>query len=243
MGTWISEQRRNAMRDSDLAEHRAQLAQFVRRYEGKRLFSTSAQVVTFASVLYNVSGSTSDPKVPGSTSWKGLLQAYAAHSTPCQIGSACYVTGPLPSGGGHPAFEVGGHMTTSAAGTVAKGGQCYLMPLCKWHNSTSKNGIAFSHSQTCMLQLSGYMQAEPAATFMARFEAKGASSIVYLSSEGLDFRPFLEAGLKGAAMPELLNLPAELAEGTMPRDYALLRRVEDDGETHYVVEGHRLSRP
>ncbi len=230
------------MIDSELAEHRAQLADFVRRYEGKRLFSTSAKVTTCSDDLYNVSGSTADPKVPGSNSWLGLLMAYRSVTSPCQIDvSGCYVTGPLPSGGGHPAFEVGGHMTTDEDGAVAKGGSCYLMPLCKWHNSTSKNGIAFTHSKTCMLQLAGYMQSEPAATFLARFDAKEAGAIVYLSGEGLDFKPLSDAGLKGAAKAQLANLPDALATGGMPRDHAILHRVEEDGETFYRIVDSRMA--
>lgn len=228
--------------ESDLAEHRNQLADFVSRYEGTRLFSTSAQVVNFASALYNVSGSTSDPKVPGSTSWMGLLIAYQSKSSLCTIDvSGCYVTGPPPAGGNHPAFEVGGHMTTDSKGAVATGGSCYLMPLCKWHNSTSKNGVAFTHSKTCMLQLAGYMQAEPAATFMARFDGKEAGAIVYLSGEGLTYRALPEAGLKSSAMSALPDLPDDLAEDGVPLNHAILHCVEEDGETFYRIADSRTA--
>ena len=59
---------------SALADHVGILQQFVSRFGEIRLFSTSAAVVTYPAPLYNVIGSTDDPKVPGYSSWTSLLQ-------------------------------------------------------------------------------------------------------------------------------------------------------------------------
>ena len=59
---------------SALADHVGILQQFVTRFGEIRLFSTSAAVVTYPAPLYNVIGSTDDPKVPGYSSWTSLLQ-------------------------------------------------------------------------------------------------------------------------------------------------------------------------
>ena len=92
---------------------------------------------------------------------------------------------PLPPGGTtHPGFSVGGHVTPNADGNVPTGGDCYLMPLCSWHNSTARDGQVFQHTQTQMLELSGYMQGEPAATFLARMPGEAPLSLVFLGDEG-----------------------------------------------------------
>lgn len=46
---------------------------FVRKYEGMRLFSTHAEVVDFGGVLYNVDGSSDDPAIDG-LNWRNLLR-------------------------------------------------------------------------------------------------------------------------------------------------------------------------
>ncbi len=138
--------------------------------------STGATVVNYSGTLYNVEGSTSDPHIGGET-WKQLLISHG-------INGNCYVTSPLPTttGTSHPGFNVGGHMTPNSSGDVATGGTCYLMPLCSWHNSTARDGQAFSHTETEMLQLSGYMQGEIAVSFVARLPSDKPYSIIYLSS-------------------------------------------------------------
>jgi len=136
--------------------------------ESRRLLSTGAEVVDFSGDLYNVTGSTNDPAaIPRHTdeAWKRLLISMAGLASD----TSCYVTNVLATrGSSHPKFSVGGHMTTDPDGTVGEGGSCYLMPLCKWHNSTARDGQRFEHSKTRMLKLTGYMQGELAATFALR---------------------------------------------------------------------------
>lgn len=158
-----------------------QLAAFAARAAMIDLFSTSARVVTLADPLYNVSGSSDDPQIDGK-SWKELLKHYG-------ISGDCFADTPVPpEGKTHPLFQVGGHMTLHADGSVPFGGTSYLMPLCKWHNSTSRNGIPFSHAQTRLVELSGYMEGEPAATFLARMSASTPLALVYLGDNGLTYR-------------------------------------------------------
>jgi hypothetical protein len=146
-----------------------QVRAFIKRYSGIGLLSTGAELVEYAGKLYNVKGSTEDPKaVDGSrgASWKRLFDHYADFSE-----ANCYVTSPLPNeASNHPEFAVGGHMTPNSSGIVQPGGVTYLMPLCKWHNSTSRDGTAFSHAKTKMLKLTGFMEGDSAITFALRLE-------------------------------------------------------------------------
>lgn len=144
-----------------------QIKDFVRNVPEFGLFSTDQKVINYTGSLYNVSGSTEDPKeVYGyeNKTWKYILNISAG------LGDAgCYVTNVNPSGEtSHPEFSVGGHMTENMNGKVIYGADSYLMPLCSWHNNPARNGIAFEHQETKMILLSGYMQGEPAITFMMR---------------------------------------------------------------------------
>src|SRR5690606_12242697 len=134
--------------DMETLELVSALVNFLKQAGDQVIESTSAKVTTYSGVLYNVEGSTSDPKI-GKKGWKELLIAEGIS------GPNCYVTNPNPSGT-HPDFSVGGHMTVNPDGSVPTGGTCYLMPLCWFHNNASKDGIAYSHTQTSMLLLSGY---------------------------------------------------------------------------------------
>lgn len=144
-------------------------------------FSTGQKVVDFSEPLYNIIGSTEDPKsIPGAQgdSWKKLLEDAGIGE------SGCYVTDPLPSKkSSHPKFLVGGHMTPNKDGIVSKGADSYLMPLCKWHNSTSRNGIPFSHKETRMIKLSGYMQGELASTYLMRQPSNAPFSLAFFDLE------------------------------------------------------------
>jgi hypothetical protein len=139
---------------------------FVKRSTGLNLYSTGSKVINFSGDLYNVTGSTKDPKsIPRhlGDSWKNQLIAAGLG------GEDCYVTNsPAKKKSSHPNFLVGGHMTTKRNGVVAVGADSYLMPLCKWHNSTKRDGVAFEHTKTKMLKLSGYMQGELASSFLLR---------------------------------------------------------------------------
>lgn len=131
-----------------------QVRQFIQRYATVGFYSTGANLVDFSDDLYNVQGSTKDPKgVPDheGVTWKNLLIRLGDLAD-----ASCYVTNATPDeGSSHPSFAVGGHMTPDSTGTVPVGDVSYLMPLCKWHNSTSRDGVAFEHTETKMLRTDG----------------------------------------------------------------------------------------
>lgn len=204
-----------------------QLKQFVAQFSGMRIQSTGAKVVTYSSDLYNVVGSTTDPKIDGKT-WKALLQAYG-------ISGNCFADTPKGEKS-HPDFSVGGHVTPNSDGSVATGGTCYLMPLCYWHNGKANDGKAFQHSQTQMLELSGYMQGEPAATFLARVPGEAPLSLVFLGDEGLSYRNIADA--PEAAAKALAFVDGPSAEGAGP--FLLLRQHSGGGAVTYTVEEARF---
>jgi len=134
---------------------------------GPMLYSTGSAVTYFTGVLYNISGSTDDPPevvaCPG-CSWKELLVTAADLAE-----ARCYVEGnTAPATSSHDLFSVGGHMTLNESGLVETGNDCFLMPLCSWHNSTHRNGVPFTVTNKRLLRLKGYMQGEAFSTFSAR---------------------------------------------------------------------------
>ena len=143
------------------------LTDFVERVPKIGILSTKQVVVNYSGDLYNVDGSTEDPKdVDGyeDKTWKYILEQAAGLAD-----SNCYVTNSTPPDDtSHPTFSVGGHMTPNSDGVVEHGNDTYLMPLCHWHNNPARNGVAFEHEETKMIILSGYMQGETALTFMMR---------------------------------------------------------------------------
>lgn len=199
------------------------LRDFAIRYRDIELLSTGARVVHYEDVLYNVQGSTRDPDIDGEN-WKKLLISYG-------IGGDCYATAPPPDREGttHPRFMVGGHITPNADGRVPLGGICYLMPLCKWHNSTSRNGKPFEHEETEMLELSGFMEGDIAATFAARMPGDAAFRLVSVEGEALTARAIDEPQL------HLLNAGAAL-----PASYLVFRRVEEGGGVRFMIEDARF---
>lgn len=195
------------------------LRDFALRHRGIKLFSTGSRVVHYDGVLYNVEGSTGDPEIDGAN-WKALLISNG-------INGDCYVTDPLPDGDGtsHPGFNVGGHMTPNADGHVPNGGICYLIPLCKWHNSTSRDGTPFEHEETEMLELSGFMEGDIAATFTARMPGAAPYQLVSVEGDAVTARAIDEPQL------HLFN-----AGPARPASYVIFRRVEEDGEVAFVIE-------
>lgn len=192
------------------------LSDFVNHYQDVKLQSTGYQVVTYRGVLYNVEGSSDDPEIGGS--WKKLLLRNG-------ITGACYVAAPLPhdSGTSHPSFAVGGHMTPNRMGRVDRGGNCYLMPLCQWHNSTRRNRIAFHLRTQQILELSGYMQGDLYATFLARQADPAPLRLVTLEKGNLIVQKF------NSSKRRLLDIP--------PTEAALLfRRIEENGRVQFVIE-------
>jgi hypothetical protein len=203
-----------------------QLKQFVARYGDMKIQSTSAKVVYYADDLYNVDGSSDDPYIDGKK-WKPLLQAYG-------ISGNCYANTPVPQGiTSHPAFSVGGHMTPNADGDVPIGGDCYLMPLCSWHNNTARNGQVFEHTQTKMLELSGYMQGEPAATFLARMSGEAPLSLVFLGEEGLSYRNIPDA-------PGAVAKALACVDGPSGAPFLLFRQHSEGDVVTYTVEDARF---
>ena len=195
-----------------------EIANFIRLHQNAVLFSTRALVVNVFDEVYNVKGSTRDPKI-GSKSWKQLLIYHG-------INDDCYVTNQSPpSKSSHADFSVGGHVTINSDGTVEAGEDSYLMPLCSWHNSTHRDGKAFSHTKTQMLRLEGFMEGDTVTTFMARSSdiADTASRIIFETDEGWDVAgiedgdPILEDKNKA---PAILNKGASLP-------YFVITRKED----------------
>lgn len=206
---------------------------FVRRYAGAELLSTSAELVHSSDLLYNVTGSTEDPRaVEGhvGVSWKQLLNRFDGFSA-----ASCYVTDPVPEEpSSHPQFLVGGHMTPDSSGQVEIGGVSYLMPLCKWHNSTARDGTPFEHEETRMLKLMGFMEGDTPLTFAARLTGGDAQVLLYFDPrrDTWDSRALPASDVRGAQ---------PLAKSVLrdEREYAVLVR---HGTRFRIVESHVVSR-
>lgn len=205
------------------------LVEFAKRYTGIRLESTGAARVDYSGTLYNVDGSDGDPEIDN-LSWKGLLIHYG-------INGPCYVTSPLPGGQStHPQFNVGGHMTPNSDGIVDDGGTCYLMPLCSWHNNKARDETAFHHDLTSMLQLSGYMEGDIAATFIARMPGDIPLRIVgaegnTVTLQATDPDTFAQA----MAVDRAERLPISL-----PPYYLAFRQEAVGGRMTYLIEAAAL---
>jgi hypothetical protein len=209
---------------SDNSETHA-IMNFVRSVGTSGVESTGATVVTYTAGLYNVSGSTNDPKhVPNNngTTWKQLLINYG-------INGGCYVTNANP-GGTHPAFSVGGHMTPNQNGVVAAGGICYLMPLCSWHNSTSQNGILFNLASTSILRLTGYMQGELALTFQVRLPSSEPFALLFSKDGAWNYRDVSQSEAES-----FVSEPSAIGAD----HYVLIERVRGERTLHYI-RNHNL---
>lgn len=197
---------------------------FITRYNGIRILSTGAQLVDFTGVLYNVTGSTDDPRrVDGHTgvSWKKLLNKYENFSE-----ASCYVTSPLPAiTSTHPDFLVGGHMTTNSSGVVELGGVTYLMPLCKWHNSTSQNGVAFEHLETRMLKLTGFMEGDTSITFDLRLDNQSQYTQLYFDKPNKNWVYREISGMEGQTILEQSLRP--MSGGHLRQEHALFEKQGD----------------
>lgn len=205
----------------------AQVLEFV-KHLGTGLESTGASVTTFSGKLYNVDGSTPDP-IPSGGSWKQLLINLLSLSASAQH---CYVTAPLPgSGTSHPDFSVGGHMTTNSSGSVPTGGKCYLMPLCYWHNGKANDSVPFSHTNTKIVQLTGYMKGELEATFMLRMPSSEPYAVLYYADDGWNFKNLSEA--EGVDLRA--NVFDRLDGKPKVEHYVLVKRVQEKNQTmHYL---------
>jgi hypothetical protein len=201
---------------------------FIKKYSDIGLLSTGAELVDYAGKLYNIKGSTKDPRaVDGSrgASWKRLFDGYADFSDAC-----CYVTSPLPEeSSSHPEFAVGGHMTPNSSGIVEPGGVAYLMPLCKWHNSTARDGTAFSHSKTKMLKLTGFMEGDSAITFALRLENRNTHTILFLnrSSNAWAYRELSSSEKQSVQNNSVMPMSVDIHE----QDYVIF---EKRGDLFYI---------
>ena len=204
------------------------LFDYVDRWGNIGIKSTGAMLVNFDDVLYNVDGSSTDPKINGHT-WKRLLQSYG-------IDTPCYVSNDTPSDTSHDNFNVGGHMTPNAEGRVDLGDNSYLMPLCAWHNSKARDGIPFTHSSTLMLRLSGYMQGEIAAFFVARLPSEETHALVF--NDGDEWKA---ANLTQDQASRVLagEVPAEINIAN-PDKFVLMERAHVGQDERYFVKSSRL---
>lgn len=212
----------------ELDEQTKHLSDFLARWGQVELFSTGSQLVNYSGVLYNVDGSSDDPKINGE-SWKGLLISNG-------INSSCYVANETPSGNSHPRFSVGGHMTPNQNGKVDIGADSYLMPLCSWHNSKARDRVPFNLSKTLMLRLSGFMEGELAATFMARLPSEKRHAIIYSGGDEL-----MSANL---SEPEALAVEkGQQPEGIFVNqlsDFVLMERIDQGAQSKYAVRSSSL---
>jgi len=192
--------------------------------------STGANVVTYDGYVYNVIGSTNDPKIGGHT-WKGVLEHFG-------IGGGCYVDNPCaPVSSTHPNFNFGGHVTPNPTGVVPNGGNCLLMPLCSWHSKIAQDGRAYSHTATIMLQLTGYYQGEFAVTFMARMANEQTFSLIYATNDGWETKNLSLAEGDRVMAEDWAEVPIEKT----PDFYILLERQQNTRvDTKYAVRVARL---
>ena len=204
------------------------LEKLVDRWGDVGIKSTGAALVNYSGVLYNVDGSSTDPQIDGS-SWKRLLMNYG-------IDSQCYVNNPTPNGNSHPGFNVGGHMTSNPDGSVETGTDSYLMPLCSWHNSKGRDGVAFTHANTLMLKLSGYMHSELTASFMARLPSEERFAIIYASGNEWKNANLTDNQASDAKSGELSEDVLMLKSG----QFVLLERVGHDDDLRYIVAKSQL---
>lgn len=203
---------------------------FLAMHRGSLIQSTRSRIVDYPDDLYNVTGSTPDPKaIPGfkGYSWTRLLKSY-----PEFYECSCYVTntiiGIAPS---HPRFDVGGHMTPNRSGIVDEGGVSYLMPLCKWHNNPARNGVPFKHTKTKMLELSGFMQGDVALTFAMRLN--GTPKLLYLDPNSKRWH-FKELSSKSNNRIDVsIRLKSSLSSS---EEYAIFERRGDS----FIIESSNI---
>lgn len=187
----------------------SKIKDFLEKLKNNQLQSTGAKKITYTGDLYNVDGSTNDPsKIPGHVgeSWVQLLTNYGIDT------SNCYVTAPLPPSGkgkSHPSGSiVGGHMTQNADGSVSNK-TCYLMPLCKWHNSKKRDHIAFKHTKSDVLELTGYMLGELHVTFMLRLPSEYPYAMLYYLNGEWSYRNISEEEAKNELSSVLKSISSE----------------------------------
>lgn len=208
-----------------------QIADFVNASKEQPLRSTGATVTEVGEDLYNVIGSTPDPKrIPNHDNepWKALFINLTEI-----INAQCYVTNDEPSGPStHPQFLVGGHMTPDEDGIVVEGGTCYLMPLCKLHNA--HDGKAFTHTEKKMLKLTGYMLGELAVTFAMRLPNENPYALLYYSEVDQTWK------VEDYPDEHQDKWKSGLVEEEQPSMYVAVRRIGYPQTTAHMIESVRL---
>lgn len=212
------------------------LHKFVEKCGTLHVESTGASITYQSDTMYNVDGSDNDPKkIPKhvGSNWRPLMIALGISAS-----SKCYVTTAKPApAASHPNFNAGGHVTPNSDGTVAAGGTCYLMPLCSSHNGKSFDEVAFTHTETKMVELTGYMEpAELPATFMARLPSEETFAVLYPTNDGWQSK---KLHADDAADLSLVDLPGCEGSGA-PEHYVLIERQEEPMRSIYVVREANL---
>lgn len=159
------------------------------------IYSTSATIVDISEDVFNVRGSSGDPKI-GGKSWKQLLKDNGIYGP-------CYVTNhkpDKPDTSHDKGSWLGGHMALTQDGIIAEGGTSYLMPLCPWHNSKARDGKNFKHSKTRMLELGGYMEGQNAFTFHVRRKDLGEYRVLYQEAGDWRFEGVTSTDVKKASL-------------------------------------------
>ncbi|AFD28210.1 hypothetical protein [Deinococcus gobiensis] len=208
-----------------------QVLKFIEAARQHPLQSTGASAVDFSENLYNVIGSTDDPKrIPDhkNEDWKPLFISVTGITD-----AQCYVTNDPPEKSStHPQFIVGGHMTTDSNGYVKDGGTCYLMPLCKLHNS--HDGIAFEHTKKRMLKLTGYMKGELLATFQMRMPNENPYAILYFSESEQTWK------VEDYTEKHLDKWESGLVGQETPKIYIAIQRIKSSTSLLHEVVSIRL---
>lgn len=211
---------------------RAEIKHFLRAYSGTRLASTSARRVMVTEDVYNVKGSSPDPKIKGK-SWRKLLKSYG-------VDKDCYVTNHLAPNGqenSHPNFNVGGHVTLNDDGRVKRGEDSYLMPLCSWHNSKGRDDKNFEHTEIEMLLLEGFLEHDLPVTFLARFVSNDENSrLIYETEEGWDHVEMPEDLLETFAIDtKIARGPIPISDLDAPSMFKLKSKKEGS-ERYFTIE-------
>jgi hypothetical protein len=114
-------------------------------------------------------------------------------------------------------------MTINKDGSV-ENKTCYLRPLCNWHNSKSLDEHPFTVPQHDILELTGYMMGELAATFCLRLSRNDPFAVLYSTNAGWAYKNLSQ---REDARPFLSRLQNELGE-----EYYLLEVCLENGKYH-----------
>lgn len=143
--------------------------------EKEGLAATGARKTKLSGPVYNVSGSGKDPKcIEGlrNAAWKTvMIDRGIMPSAKCPGPPA---SKPDTTHDDEDNFDNGGHVTKNKDNTVGPDKICYLIPLCDWHNHTSRNDTEFNwKGELDAVELSGYFECIPPQLFLAAMNRGG----------------------------------------------------------------------